>query len=87
MGDAFEAYCNGLYTHGTCVVPVAGKNYWFDELFLFAAAADAHKFYGLGFHNRELFRESENGGCGVQRCCSIKSDYEFSTRRVAVTHE
>jgi hypothetical protein len=67
LGDEFKANFNRLYSQGTYVVLVAGKNHCFNELFLFEHIADARDFYDRGFQQWESFIGDAEEGCGFEQ--------------------
>jgi hypothetical protein len=80
VGEEFDAFCDALYTQGTYVVLVAGKNYCFDELFLFADVAEAWEFYDHGFQAWESFPEGDNEGYGFQEVSLYERGRRIATK-------
>ena len=76
--DCFEDEVDRLRAQGHFVAISAGKNFIFDELFLFRTQIDAQEFYDLDYRDWERFPDDEeaegfgfdhialfNGGCQV----------------------
>jgi len=80
VGEGFDAICNGLYTEGAHVLLVAGKNYCFDELFLFKDVAQAREFYNHGFQAWESFPEGDNEGYGFQEVSLYECGRRIATK-------
>jgi hypothetical protein len=64
--EEFKAQYDRLYRQGHFVILSAGKNFAFDELFLFEEASNATAFYESGFSEWESFIGGEVEGCGFQ---------------------
>src|SRR5665213_1142535 len=80
LGNEFEGHFNRLYAQGHYVVLVAGKNYCFDELFLFETGADAQHFYSKGFANWESFIGDDDEGCGFQKISLFRGGSRVATK-------
>jgi hypothetical protein len=80
LNDEFNSNFDRLYTQGHFVVLVAGKNFLFDELFLFESSASAQNFYDSGFINWESFMGGDNEGCGFQEISLYSGGHLVATK-------
>jgi hypothetical protein len=80
LGNGFKGLFDRLYAQGHYVVLVAGGNYCFDELFLYADASDAAAFYEAGFMEWESFIADGDEGCGFQEVSLYQDGRRVATK-------
>ena len=80
LGHEFDRHFNRLYAQGHYVVLVAGKNYCFDELFLFEIDTDAQEFYGRGSDDWESYIGDDDEGCGFQEVSLYQGGRRVATK-------
>ena len=80
LSEHFELTYNRLHALGNFVVLSAGKNFLFDELFLFEGASDAAAFYDSGFMKWESFPEQDDEGCGFQEVSLYRGGRRVATK-------
>ena len=81
--DEFAADFEGLYRQGNLVLLIPGKNYCFDELFLFETAADALDFYNGDLRDFECFIGDEHEACGFGEVSLYVDGRRVNTKSVA----
>jgi hypothetical protein len=84
LNEQFELTFIRLYAQGHFVVLVAGKNYCFDELFLFETAAEATDCYDSGFVMWESYI-GDDEGCGFQEVSLYRGGHMVATKSCAPT--
>jgi hypothetical protein len=79
----FDALFDRLYEQGHFVVLSAGKNFLFDEVFLFEDASDARTFYKSGFLKWESFIGDDAEGCGFQEVSLYRARRRVASKSCA----
>jgi hypothetical protein len=93
LSNEFGMTCTRLFTQGHYVVLSAGKNFAFDEIFLFEDTSDAGAFYASGFKDWESFPEDDDEGRGFEKVALFWAGGEMvmkecaPTMRTEVQHE
>jgi hypothetical protein len=82
ISSDFGMACERLFTQGHYVVLEAGKNFTFDQLFLFETGIDAQDFFDRGFMKWESFIGEDEEGCGCP-AFNADDDIEFSVETAA----
>lgn len=82
----FFAKNSRLYEKGNFVVLVHGKNFIFDELFLFEGPPEARAFYEEGYRQWESFADDSDESCGFQEVSLYKDGRQIATKDSAPTH-
>jgi hypothetical protein len=81
----FEALYDRLYEQGHFVVLSAGKNFLFDELFLFEDASNARAFYESGYSDFESFLGDDDEGYGFQEVSLYRAGRLIGSKESAPT--
>jgi hypothetical protein len=85
LSEEFDAHYERLYRQGNFVVLSAGKNFAFDELFLFQTSADAEDFYNTGFMKFESFIGDDDEGFGFDQISLSQGGRLVHTKSTAPT--
>ena len=85
QSDYFYTNFNRLNSQGHFVVLSAGKNFLFDEKFMFESGADAQNFFDTGFMKFESFIGDGDEGCGFQEVSLYRNGHLTATKSCAPT--
>jgi hypothetical protein len=76
--EAFEIEAQKLYEKGNFVTLSAGRNFFFDEIFLFECAEDAARFFADGYMDYESVIDGLR--CGFQEIALYQSGRKIASK-------